>query len=202
MEKCGHTTFFWWMVAFLDRSLRYWNNAQIYRFARGAPLSLLIASVIVAIVAIPKKKTSSPYVKEKRKAGTRAGLTKPAIVAAAAKLIEVFAETDPAWFIGIEATRLGRSALVVVHGHDGSETRVVDLDRPTAKPMLIAPRRPGLFYDVMDHGDCFYIRTNAGARDFRIVVAPREAPSPTAALSAFGLHPDTADRLGAGRAAI
>jgi hypothetical protein len=72
----------------LDRSLRYWNNAQIYRFARGAPLSLLIASVIVAIITIPKKKTSSPIVKEKRKAGTRAGLTKAAIVAAAAKLIE------------------------------------------------------------------------------------------------------------------
>ena len=50
--------------------------------------SPLIASVIVAIIIIPKKKTSSPCVKEKRKAGTRAGLTKPAIVAAAAKLIE------------------------------------------------------------------------------------------------------------------
>ena len=36
----------------------------------------------------PKKKTPSPNVKEKRKAGTRAGLTKAAIVAAAAKLIE------------------------------------------------------------------------------------------------------------------
>ena len=53
-----------------------------------APLSLLIASVIVAIIKIPKKKTSSPNVKEKRKAGTRAGLTKAAIAAAAAKLIE------------------------------------------------------------------------------------------------------------------
>ena len=42
----------------------------------------------MAIIKIPKKKTSSPYVKEKRKAGTRAGLTKAAIVAAAAKLIE------------------------------------------------------------------------------------------------------------------
>ena len=52
------------------------------------PLSLLIASVIVAIIKIPKKKTSSPNVKEKRKVGTRAGLTKAAIVAAAAKLIE------------------------------------------------------------------------------------------------------------------
>ena len=42
----------------------------------------------MAIITIPKKKTSSPIVKEKRKAGTRAGLTKAAIVAAAAKLID------------------------------------------------------------------------------------------------------------------
>ncbi len=89
---------------------------------------------------------------------------------------EVFAETDPAWFIGIAGTRLGRSALVVVHGHDSSETHVVDLDRPTAKPLMITPRRPGLFYDVMDHGDCFYIRANSQARDFKVVVARRNAP--------------------------
>src|SRR5208337_1479777 len=49
--------------------------------------SLIIARVIVAIIKIPKKKIPGPNVKEKRKAGTRAGLTKPAI-AAAAKLIE------------------------------------------------------------------------------------------------------------------
>jgi oligopeptidase B len=90
--------------------------------------------------------------------------------------IEVFAENDPAWFIGLEATRFGRSALIAVHGHDGSETHVADLGAPAAKPLPIAPRRPGLFYDVMDHGDCFYLRANAGARDFKIVAAPRDAP--------------------------
>jgi oligopeptidase B len=89
---------------------------------------------------------------------------------------EVFAESDPAWFIGIEATRLGCAGLIAVHGHDGSETHIVDLDAPQAKPLLVAPRRPGIFTDVMDHGDYFLIRTNVGARDFKIVVAPREAP--------------------------
>ena len=93
--------------------------------------------------------------------------------------VKVFAEPDPAWFIGIEGTRLGRSALIAVHGHDGSETHVVDLDRPADEPRVIEPRRPGLFYDVMDHGDRFYIRTNAGARDFRIITAPRGAPGET-----------------------
>ena len=42
--------------------------------------------------------------------------------------LEIFAEPDPAWFIGVEPTRLGRTALIVVHGHDASETHVVDLD--------------------------------------------------------------------------
>jgi oligopeptidase B len=90
--------------------------------------------------------------------------------------VEVFSEDDPMWFIGVESTRLGKTAIISVHGHDASEALVVDLDHPTAPPRLVAPRRPGFRYEVMDHGDCFFIRTNAGAPDFKIVVAPREAP--------------------------
>jgi TetR/AcrR family tetracycline transcriptional repressor len=54
----------------------------------GRCLSLFIASAFVAPIKIPKKKSSGTKAFEKRKAGTRAGLTKPAIAAAAAKLIE------------------------------------------------------------------------------------------------------------------
>jgi oligopeptidase B len=90
--------------------------------------------------------------------------------------VQVFVEDDPAWFIGIEPTRLGATAIISVHGHDASEALVLDLDHPIAPPRLIAARRPGFRYEVMDHGDRFYIRTNAGAPDFKIVVAPREAP--------------------------
>src|SRR5271165_2235564 len=90
--------------------------------------------------------------------------------------VEVFVEDDPAWFIGIEPTRFGRAAIISVHGHDASEALVVDLDHPTATPRLVAPRRPGIRYEVMDHGDRFFIRTNAGAPDFKIVVAPSDAP--------------------------
>src|SRR6202167_438113 len=35
--------------------------------------------------------------------------------------VEVFVEDDPAWFIGIEPTRLGATAIISVHGHDASE---------------------------------------------------------------------------------
>ena len=91
--------------------------------------------------------------------------------------VEVFREPDPAWFINVSATRRGATAIISVHGHDASESHVVDLDRPTAPPRLIAPRRPGLRYDVMDHGDRYFIRANAdGAQDFKIVTAPGDAP--------------------------
>ena len=46
--------------------------------------------------------------------------------------VEIFVEDDPAWFIGIEPTRLGRAAIISVHGHDASEAWIVDLDHPTA----------------------------------------------------------------------
>ncbi len=90
--------------------------------------------------------------------------------------VEVFAEPDPAWFIGVSGSLNGLTAMIDVHGHDGSETHVVDLAEPTASPRLVAPRRAGHFYDVLDHGDRFLIRTNAEARDFKIVEAPRASP--------------------------
>jgi len=90
--------------------------------------------------------------------------------------VQVLEEDDPAWFIGVEPTRLGRLAIVSIHGHDASEAWVVDLDHPASPARLVAPRRPGFHYDVMDHGDRFFIRANVGAPDFKIVAAPREAP--------------------------
>ena len=89
----------------------------------------------------------------------------------------IFEEADPAWFIGLSPSRLGRRAFIQVHGHDSSESRVVDLDDPAAPPLLIAPRRPGFRYEPLDHGEAFYIKTNRdGAKDFQIMVAPSAAP--------------------------
>ncbi len=85
-------------------------------------------------------------------------------------------EADPAWFVSIATSRLGRRAFLSIHGHDGNEEHVVDLGRPDAPPRCIAPRRAGHRYAVSDHGETFYVRTNAGAEDFRIVTAPADAP--------------------------
>ena len=95
----------------------------------------------------------------------------------AADDVLIYEEADPAWFIALQPTELGRRAFILVHGHDASETLIVDLDDPAQPPRLVAPRRPKLRYRVMDHGDVFYIRANAfGADDFKIVTAPADAP--------------------------
>jgi oligopeptidase B len=89
---------------------------------------------------------------------------------------EIFEESDPAFFIAISATRLGR-AIISVHGHDSSEAHLVDLNAPLARPRLVEARRAGLRYDVMDHGDELFIRANCGgAFDFQILRAPCETP--------------------------
>ncbi len=89
----------------------------------------------------------------------------------------IYEERDPGWFLSLAATRYGQRAFLSIHGHDATETWIVDLDTPEAPPRLVVPRRAGLRYHLMDHGDGFYIRTNSGgARDFRIVTAPLDAP--------------------------
>jgi oligopeptidase B len=89
----------------------------------------------------------------------------------------LFEERDPAWFLSLSATRLGRRAFIHVHGHDAREFHVVDLAEPLAPPRLIAARRPGFRYEPFDHGEIFFIKSNAdGKRDFEIVTAPAEQP--------------------------
>ncbi len=91
----------------------------------------------------------------------------------------IFEEPDPAWFLGLRATRLGQRAFIRVHGHDAQEFHVIDLDAPQLPPRLIAPRRLNVRYEPCDHGDEFFIKSNAGgARDFEIVTAPAESPQP------------------------
>ena len=88
----------------------------------------------------------------------------------------IFEEADPAWFVGLRATRRGRRAFIQVHGHDAQEFHVLNLDAPQTPPRLIAPRRPKFRYTPADHGERFFIKTDRGFQDFEIVEAPAEAP--------------------------
>lgn len=90
----------------------------------------------------------------------------------------LYEESDPGWFVGLHRSQSRRFGLIDLHDHQSSETRLIDLAAPAGEPVVVAPRREKLRYDVEHHDALLYIRTNAdGAEDFKIMQAPVEAPS-------------------------
>lgn len=86
----------------------------------------------------------------------------------------IYEETDPGFFIGVSKTESGRFILINAHDHsDTSEVWLIDAQIPEAEPQLISKRNTGISYDICDHGNKFFIRTNIdGAVDFKISEAP------------------------------
>ncbi len=58
-----------------------------------------------------------------------------------------------------------------------AEVRYLPSDNPNAVLKVILPRQAEHEYDVDHRGNLFYIRTNKGAKNFRIVTAPVEDPT-------------------------
>src|SRR6185369_2329759 len=58
-----------------------------------------------------------------------------------------------------------------------TEARYLRADDPNGTPKVIIPRSPEHEYDVDYRNHLFYIRTNKGAKNFRIVTAPVNDPS-------------------------
>ena len=89
----------------------------------------------------------------------------------------VYEDHHPGFFIGVGETQSRRFVTISTHDHETSEFRVLDADRPNARPRLIARRKAAEEYHL-DHGDDrFFILTNAdGAEDFKIVTAPVAQP--------------------------
>ncbi|MDE2682933.1 MAG: S9 family peptidase [Chloroflexota bacterium] len=90
----------------------------------------------------------------------------------------VYHEDDPRFFVGCGKSNSGRFIYVVAGGNNMSEWRFLDTNYPDAELTLIEPRAEDFEYDVVDHGDRFFIRHNGhGARDFMLSTAPVSAPS-------------------------
>ncbi|MEJ1157973.1 S9 family peptidase [Prosthecomicrobium sp. N25] len=91
----------------------------------------------------------------------------------------VYEEADPGFFIGLSKTQSNAFVLIGAHDHETSEAWLIDADRPTSAPRLVAARQTAVEYDVDHGGDTLYIRTNRdGAEDFKIVTAPAAASGP------------------------
>lgn len=90
---------------------------------------------------------------------------------------KVFEEADPTLFTGIERSASRRYLLIGATGFDTTEWLTVSLDQPEAAPRVVLPRQAGV-RSYLDHlRGQWVIRTNEGARNFRLVSAPEGAPA-------------------------
>ena len=90
--------------------------------------------------------------------------------------VSVFHERNVLFNVGVQRLRSGKFIAISAGSFTQGDTRVIDAAHPTRAPRLIATRRPDVEYDV-DHGNgYFWIVTNDGAPNFRIVRVRDDAP--------------------------
>jgi oligopeptidase B len=89
----------------------------------------------------------------------------------------IYEETDERFSLSLRRTRSGAYLLLTSYSHGGTEVRYVSTATPFADWQVIYPRRPKIDYFVDHHGDYFYIRTNDGAENFRLIRAPISDPT-------------------------
>jgi oligopeptidase B len=92
-------------------------------------------------------------------------------------------EDDVKFQLGVRRTRSDALILVESHSSTTSEIWFVPAARPDAEPVGIAPRRQGVQYRVDHHpagggGGTFYVLTDDGAPNFKVVTAPVADPRP------------------------
>jgi oligopeptidase B len=89
----------------------------------------------------------------------------------------VYEEKDELFDIGTGRSR--DKAVIFLESASKTSTEVLYLpaNEPNAALKVILARQPEHEYDVDHRGDLFYIRTNKGAKNFRIVTAPVSDPS-------------------------
>ncbi|HEV3363852.1 MAG TPA: S9 family peptidase [Acidimicrobiia bacterium] len=84
----------------------------------------------------------------------------------------VHEEDDDRFFCSIERTRSGRFIVIDLRSAVTSETRVLPADDPEGTFTVLEPRRQDVEYGIDHHGDRFFILSNDGAPNFRLVEAP------------------------------
>ena len=90
--------------------------------------------------------------------------------------VELFHEPDERFNLGIGRTRDRRFLILELGSHTTGESWFLDARAPDAAFTLVAPRVDDEEYDL-DHRDgFFYIRTNQGADQFRLVRTPVGTP--------------------------
>src|SRR5687767_111599 len=89
----------------------------------------------------------------------------------------VYDEKDELFDIATSRTRDKAMIVLDIFSKTSTEVRYIPADKPDASLKVVLARQPDHEYDL-DHRDgLFYIRSNKGAKNFRVVTAPVSDPS-------------------------
>jgi oligopeptidase B len=88
----------------------------------------------------------------------------------------VYDEKENTFYHGVYRSKSGKFIMLVSQSTLTTEYRFIPTDRPDAKPKIIQERISGLEYHPVDVESVFYILTNDGAKNFKLVAAPVTAP--------------------------
>ena len=89
----------------------------------------------------------------------------------------IFEEKDELFDIGTARSRDKAVILLGSESKTSTEWSYLPADSPMSELKIISPREPDHEYNVDHRGNLFYIRTNKGAKNFRVVTAPVSNPS-------------------------
>ena len=84
----------------------------------------------------------------------------------------VFEEKDELYRIGVGRTKDRKFLVMESLSTDTWEARYLAASKPTGAFKVLLPREKGHKYDMEHRDGTFYIRTNKGARNFRLVTTP------------------------------
>ena len=89
----------------------------------------------------------------------------------------IYEEKDELFDIFVSRSRDKAIIFLDAQSKTSTEVRYLGSDTPNGELKVVLPRQPEHEYDVDHRGNLFYIRTNKGAKNFRIVTAPVNDPS-------------------------
>jgi oligopeptidase B len=89
----------------------------------------------------------------------------------------IYDEKDELFDISVQRSRDKAVIMLGAFSKTSSEFRYIPASDPNAAWKVVLPRQADHEYDVEHRGDLFYIRTNKGAKNFRVVTAPASDPA-------------------------
>ncbi len=90
--------------------------------------------------------------------------------------VMVFHEPDERFRLGVFKTRSNGFIMIELGSNSQSEWHALDANTPNGAFGVILPKKDKVEYEVDHHGDRFYIVTNDGAVNFKLVSVPTSAP--------------------------